>query len=407
MPGAGFVRYAIGPITGKRCEGVAGGMRLRSNTPFHRVPPFGPRTRGSQALEFDRDGWLPRSSGPKGALPDVRARRWIDVGGEVTVFIIRRLMQSAVVVFALTLVVFFSINIIGNPVDILIDPECDQECYRKAMENFGLDRPIHEQYFVFLENAVQGDFGDSFLNKIPATELIVERLPASLELAIFAMLITLVIGIPAGMWSGLRPESPSGKLIMGGSIVGFSLPGFWVGLMLIIIFSVELDLLPSTGRGETVEVLGIRISLLTLNGLSHLVLPAITLSLYHTALIMRLTRAGVREVVLVDFIKFAHAKGLAARRVVFVHVLKNILIPVVTVLGLEFGGLLAYGVVTETIFAWPGMGKLLIDSINILDRPVVVAYVMFIVLLFITINLLVDILYSVLDPRVRIEGMGK
>ena len=325
----------------------------------------------------------------------------------MTVFVIRRLMQSAVVVFALTLVVFLSINVIGNPVDILIDPECDQECYRKAMENFGLDRPIHEQYFTFLTNAAQGDFGDSFLNKIPATELIVERLPASLELAIFAMLITLVIGIPAGMWAGLKPESRSGKLIMGGSIVGFSLPGFWVGLMLIIIFSVELDLLPSTGRGETVEVLGIRVSLLTLNGLSHLVLPAVTLSLYHTALIMRLTRAGVREVVLVDFIKFAHAKGLAARRVVFVHLFKNILIPVVTVLGLEFGGLLAYGVVTETIFAWPGMGKLLIDSINILDRPVVVAYVMFIVLLFITINLLVDILYSVLDPRVRIQGMGK
>ena len=185
----------------------------------------------------------------------------------MTVFVIRRLMQSAVVVFALTLVVFLSINVIGNPVDILIDPECDQECYRKAMENFGLDLPIHEQYFTFLTNAVQGDFGDSFLNKIPATELIVERLPASLELAIFAMLITLVIGIPAGMWAGLKPESPSGKLIMGGSIVGFSLPGFWVGLMLIIIFSVELDLLPSTGRGETVEVLGIRVSLLTLNGL--------------------------------------------------------------------------------------------------------------------------------------------
>ena len=382
-------------------------MRLRLNPPFHRVEFARASDAREQALGIECEGWPAQSRAPEGAVRDRRARQITGGGREVTVFIIRRLMQSVVVVFALTLVVFLSINIIGNPVDILIDPECDQECYRKAMENFGLDRPIHEQYFVFLGNAVHGDFGDSFLNKIPATELIVERLPASLELAIFAMLITLVIGIPAGMWAGLKPESPSGKLIMGGSIVGFSLPGFWVGLMLIIIFSVELDLLPSTGRGETVEVLGIRISLLTLNGLSHLILPAVTLSLFHTALIMRLTRAGVREVVLVDFIKFAHAKGLAARRVVFVHVMKNILIPVVTVLGLEFGGLLAYGVVTETIFAWPGMGKLLIDSINILDRPVVVAYVMFIVLLFITINLLVDILYSVLDPRVRIESMGK
>ena len=322
----------------------------------------------------------------------------------MTVFLIHRLLQSVLVVFIITLLIFLSVNVIGNPVDILIDPECDQACRAQAIKNLGLDRPLHEQYGVFLWNAVHGDLGESFLTKVPATVVILQRLPASLELAGCAMVIALVFGVPLGMWAGLKPETAGAKLIMGGSILGFSVPGFWLALILIIIFSVELGWVPSTGRGATVEFLGLQFSFLTLNGLHHLILPAFTLSLYHMALLIRLVRAGVRETVFLDFIKFAHAKGLRRFRVVSVHLLKNILIPVVTVLGLEFGGLLAYAVVTETVFAWPGMGKLLLDSINILDRPVIVAYVVLITLMFIAINLIVDVAYSLLDPRVRLIG---
>ena len=325
----------------------------------------------------------------------------------MTVFIIRRMLQSTVIVFTMTVLVFFGVNVIGNPVDILINPDCDQQCFRDAVKTLGLDLPIHEQYFKFLHNLLTGDLGRSFVLGVPAIQLIVQRMPATIELAACAMLITVLVGVPLGMWAGLRPESLSGRIIMGGSILGFSLPSFWVGLMLIIVFSVQLGWLPTTGRGDTVDVFGVAFSFLTLDGLSHLVLPAVNLSLFFTALIIRLTRSGMRETLLVDFVKFARAKGLTVRRVLFVHVLKNILIPVITVLGLELGGVIAFAVVTETIFAWPGMGKLLIDSIEVLDRPVVVGYLMIIVFVFIVINLLVDIVYSVLDPRVRIADMQR
>jgi len=325
----------------------------------------------------------------------------------MTVFIIRRILQSSLIVFTMTLIVFFGVNVIGNPVDILINPDCDQQCFRDAVKTLGLDLPIHEQYFKFLRNLLNGDLGRSFVLGVPAIHLIVQRMPATVELAACAMLMTVLVGIPLGMWAGLRPESLSGRIIMGGSILGFSLPSFWVGLMLIIVFSVQLGWLPTTGRGDTVDVMGVRFSFLTLDGLSHLFLPALNLALFHISLMIRLTRAGMRETLLVDFVKFARAKGLSVRRVLFVHVLKNILIPVITVLGLELGGVIAFAVVTETIFAWPGMGKLLIDSIEVLDRPVVVGYLMIIVFVFIVINLLVDIVYSVLDPRVRIADMQR
>ena len=325
----------------------------------------------------------------------------------MTVFLIQRLMQSIVVLFIITMLIFLSVNVIGNPVDILIDPECDQACRELAIRNLGLDRPLPEQYGLFLWRALHGDLGESFLMKIPATQLILERLPASLELALCAMFLALFAGIPMGMWAGMKPDTTSAKVIMGGSILGFSVPGFWIGLILIIIFAVELGWLPSSGRGATIELLGMRFSLFTANGLWHLALPAFTLSLYHMALIVRLVRAGVRETVHLDFIKFAQAKGLTPLRVLLVHLLKNILIPVVTILGLEFGGLMAYAVVTESVFAWPGMGKLLLESINILDRPVIVAYVILITFMFITINLMVDMLYSVLDPRVRLGGSSR
>jgi peptide/nickel transport system permease protein len=218
------------------------------------------------------------------------------------------------------------------------------------------------------------------------------------------MLIAIGFGIPLGLYAGLKPDSWVSKSIMAGSILGFSLPTFWVGLMMIMVFSVQLGWLPSSGRGETVEFLGVQWSILTANGWQHLLLPAVNLALFKLSLLIRLTRAGTREAILQDYVRFARAKGLPMRRVVGVHILKNIMIPIVTVIGLEFGSVVAFSIVTETIFAWPGMGKLLIDSINVLDRPVVVAYLLVIVTLFIVINLIVDLLYSSLDPRVRLTG---
>jgi peptide/nickel transport system permease protein len=225
-----------------------------------------------------------------------------------------------------------------------------------------------------------------------------------MELALMAMLIAIVLGIPLGLYAGLKPDAAFAKIIMAGSILGFSLPTFWVGLMLIMIFAVQLGWLPSTGRGETVLFLGLQWSIFTWDGLRHLLMPAFNLALFQLSLLIRLTRAGTREAVLQDYVKFARAKGLAMRRVIGLHVLKNIMIPIVTVIGLEFGSVLAFSIVTETIFAWPGMGKLLIDSINVLDRPVIVAYLLVIVFVFVMINLVVDVLYSALDPRVRLTG---
>src|SRR5690606_10207630 len=238
----------------------------------------------------------------------------------------------------------------------------------------------------------------------PAIQLILERLPATLELAFAAMVLAIVFGIPLGLVAGLRPHSMLGRSIMAGSILGFSLPTFWVGLVLIMVFSVHLGWLPPNGRGETTLLLGVPVSFLTLDGLAHLAMPAINLALFKLSLLVRLTRASTREAALQDYVKFARAKGLGRGRVIGVHILKNIMIPIVTVIGLELGSVIAFAIITESIFAWPGTGKLLIDSINQLDRPVIVAYLMVIVTIFIAINFIVDVLYSLLDPRVRLGG---
>jgi peptide/nickel transport system permease protein len=309
------------------------------------------------------------------------------------VFIVRRIIQSLVVVLVMSLVVFVGVHVVGDPVHILISDDMTQEEIDAFIRRLGLDRPVHEQYFHFLANAVRGDLGNSFVHGEPALKLILQRMPATLELAFAAFLLAIVFGIPLGMYAGLKPDSAASRAIMAGSILGFSLPTFWVGLMLIMVFAVMLGWLPSTGRGD----------FMTWEGLRHLALPAFNLALFKMALVTRLARAGTREAALQDYVKFARAKGLSPSRVVLVHVLKNILVPVVTVLGLELGGLIAFSVVTETVFAWPGMGKLLIDSIQRLDRPVVVAYLVITVLMFIVINLIVDILYSMLDPRVRLK----
>ncbi len=311
-------------------------------------------------------------------------------------------MQAGVVVLLMSFLVFSGVFLVGDPVDILISDEADEEDRERAIAGLGLDKPFHMQYLLFLRGALRGDLGESFIFEEPALLLIVERMPATMELALFALLIAVVIGIPLGMLAGFRPESITAKTIMSGSILGFSLPSFWVGIMMMVLFAVHLGWLPSTGRGPTSEWFGVEVSFTSWKGISYLLMPAINLSLFKLALVIRLARAGTREVVHQDYIKFARAKGLSGRRIVLLHVLKNIMIPVVTVLGLEFGGLVAFSIVTETVFAWPGMGKLLIDSIGMLDRPVIVAYLMIIVFLFVIINLVVDILYSILDPRVRL-----
>jgi len=321
----------------------------------------------------------------------------------MTAFIIRRLMQSGAVVFVMAVIVFFGVNVIGDPIDMLINPEADQEEIDKAIRALGLDRPIGEQFIFFLKNAIRGDLGKSFIFGEPALQLIVQHMPATMELAFFSMFLTIVIAIPLGLFAGLYPDATLSRIIMGSSILGFSLPTFWVGLMMIMVFAVMLGWLPSTGRGETATFLGITSSIWTWDGLTHLILPAINLALLKMALAIRLTRAGVREAMQQDYIKFARAKGLRWGRIVRLHLLKNIMIPVITVLGLELGNTIAFSVVTESIYAWPGMGKLLIDSVLQLDRPVIVAYLIMIVLIFIFINLVVDIVYTLLDPRVRLE----
>ncbi len=319
-------------------------------------------------------------------------------------WLIRRLIQAAFVILAVTIIVFLGVHLIGNPVDILIPPGADQAERARAIAALGLDKPLWQQYLVFLVQAVHGSLGTSYVYAEPALRLIGERLPATFELTLIAMLLSVLLGLPLGLYTGLHPDSVPSRVIMAASVLGFSLPSFWVGLMLIMVFSVQLGWLPSSGRGATAMLFGIPWSFLTLDGLRHLVLPALNLALFNIAMMLRLTHAGVCETMPMDFIKFARAKGLAPRRVVGVHVLKNILIPIITVLGMEFGSTMAYAVVTETVFAWPGTGKLIIDSISVLDRPVIVAYLMIIALLFALINLVVDVLYTVLDPRVRLGG---
>jgi peptide/nickel transport system permease protein len=318
------------------------------------------------------------------------------------VYLIRRLAQSILVLLVMAVLVFIGIFAVGNPVDVLINPEADLQEQQATIERLGLDLPLHEQLFVFMGNAVKGDFGRSFLHGEPAMEIILTRLPATMELAVVALAISLVFGVLFGLWAGLKPYAVSGKTIMAGSILGFSLPNFWQGLMLILIFAVFLGWLPAGGRGETTEFLGMRVSFLTADGWSHILLPALNLAIFKMCLVIRLARAGTREAALQDYVKFARAKGLSPRRIVLVHILKNIMIPVVTVVGLELGSMIAFAVVTETVFAWPGIGKLLIDSIVNLDRPVVVAYLVLTVFMFVIINLTVDLIYSVLDPRVRL-----
>ena len=320
------------------------------------------------------------------------------------VFLLRRLAQSVFVLIAMMVVVFFGVYMIGNPVDILISPDATPAEIEETMARFGFDQPVYIQFLKFVGNALQGDLGRSFVHGEPAVQLILSYMPATLELALLGLIFSIAIGVPLGVYAGYKADRWQGRAIMTGSIFGFSLPNFWVGMLLILIFAVELRWLPSTGRGETVEVLCLRLSIFSSNGLQYMILPALTLALYKASLVTRLARAGTQEALMQDYVKFARAKGISETRILFVHVLKNIMIPIITVLGLELGSMIAFAVVTETVFAWPGMGKLLIDSITTLDRPVIVAYLMLTVLIFIIINFAVDVIYTLLDPRVRVKG---
>lgn len=319
-------------------------------------------------------------------------------------FIIQRLLQAILVMAVMSVVVFAGIYSIGNPLEILIPPEATQDVRERTIARFGLDRPVVEQYFLYIRNLLQGDLGRSYIYNEPVLQLISGRLPATIELVLVSVLGALVIGVPLGMLAGYRPEAMSSRVIMAVSILGFSVPTFWVGLILILTFAVELGWLPSGGRGDTAQLFGTAWSFLTLNGWSHLALPAINLALFKLAIMIRLARAGTREIMLGDTVKFARAAGLSEWTIMSRHVLKLISIPIVTVFGLELGSTLAFAVVTETIFSWPGVGKLIIDSIKNLDRPVMMAYLMLTAGLFVTINLVVDLVYALLDPRLRRGG---
>jgi len=315
-------------------------------------------------------------------------------------FLLSRVLQAVGLMLLISVFVFLGVNAIGNPIDVLIGQDVTEQMRQDAIRSLGLDQPLFWQYVAFAGRFLHGDFGQSFVFNLPVMTLIMQRLPATLELTAMAMAIAIGLGIPLGILAGYKPHSVIARLIMAASIIGFSMPSFWFGLVLILTFAVDLGWLPPGGRGETIEIFGVGWSFLTLDGLSHLLLPAINLSLFKLSLLIRLARAGTREIMLTDVVKFARATGQSELSILRRHVLRLIAIPMVTVIGLEFGSTLAFAVVTETIFSWPGIGKLIIDSIMSLDRPVMVAYLMLAALLFVLINLIVDIAYAVLDPRV-------
>jgi peptide/nickel transport system permease protein len=315
--------------------------------------------------------------------------------------LIGRLFQAALVMLVISALVFAGVYAVGNPIDVLIGPDVTQEIRQQTIERYGLDQPLWLQYLAFLKRLMAGDLGTSFVFNMPVLDLILSRLPATLEIALLAVLAATLIGVPVGMLAGWRPHHPLSRLAMGVSVLGFSVPTFWIGLVLILVFAVWLGWLPAGGRGPTVAWLDIEWSVLTAEGWKHLLLPTVNLALFKMAMMMRLARASTRELMLSDTVRLARATGQSEATIMRRHVLRLISIPIVTVFGLELGATLAFAVVTETIFSWPGAGKLIIDSIQALDRPVMVGYLMLVALLFTTINLVVDLVYALLDPRLR------
>ena len=319
------------------------------------------------------------------------------------VFILRRLLQALVVMLTVAFLAFMLFQYVGDPVSSLLGQDATQEQRDQLRRDLGLDQPFPVQFAAFVGNAVQGEFGISLRQGQRVSTLIASRLPATLELSVVAAVMALAIGIPLGVYAALRRGSFGSQVAMMVSLLGVSLPTFLIGILLILVFSVFLGWLPSFGRGDTVQVGSWDTGLLTLDGLQHLVLPALTLAVFQLALIMRLVRAEMLEVLRTDYIKFARARGLRDRAVHFGHALKNTLVPVITITGLQLGGLIAFAIVTETVFQWPGMGLLFIQAVQFADIPVMAAYLCLIALIFVVINLAVDLLYFAVDPRLRIE----
>ena len=322
-------------------------------------------------------------------------------------FILRRLLQSVAVLLAVGLVSFFLFRYVGDPINAMVGQDTSQQERDALREKLGLNDPAPVQFFHFLANAAQGKFGLSYRTSEPVSRMILERLPATLDLSFCASLFVLLFGIPMGVYTGLYPRHWSSRLLQAVSLIGVSLPTFLIGILLILFFSVILHWLPSFGRGQTVDVGGWTTNFLTLKGLEALILPSITLGLFQLTLIMRLVRSEMLEVMRTDYIKFARARGLTNRAINFGHALKNTLVPVITVAGLQLGALIAFALVTETVFAWPGVGQLFIQSVQFSDIPVMAAYLMLIGLLFVVINLVVDLLYFAVDPRLRGGGAAR
>lgn len=318
-------------------------------------------------------------------------------------FVMRRLLQAVLVMLAVAFVAFLLFQYVGDPVAQMLGQDATPEDRARLRADLGLDRPFFVQFGHFAGNAVQGDFGISLRQGRKVATLIQERLPATLELAFAAALIAICVGIPMGVYTALRRNSWLSQFLLAASLIGVSLPTFLIGILLILVFAVQLGLLPSYGRGDTVALGWWTTGLLTANGWTHLILPAITLSLFQLTLIMRLVRSEMLEVLRTDYIKFARARGLTNRAVHFGHALKNTLVPVITITGLQLGGIIAFAIVTETVFQWPGMGLLFIQSVQFADIPVMAAYLCLIALVFVLINLIVDLLYFAVDPRLRIE----
>ena len=316
-------------------------------------------------------------------------------------YTLQRLMQAFVVMLVISALVFIGVYAVGNPIDVMISPDVTQQIREQTIKAYGFDQPLWRQYLTFIQKLATGDFGRSFVYNMPVLDLITSRLPATLEITLAAVIGATLIGVPLGMYAGYAPDTLLSKIVMAVSVLGFSVPTFWIGLILIFTFAVSLGVLPAGGRGETISLFGVEWSFFTPNGLKHMLLPSLNLALFKLALMIRLARAGTREVMLTDTVRFARAAGESEWTILRRHVLRLIAIPLVTVFGLEFGSTLAFAVVTETIFSWPGVGKLIIDSISTLDRPVMVAYLMLVALLFIVINLTVDLAYVALDPRLR------
>jgi len=321
----------------------------------------------------------------------------------VIAFIAQRILQGLFVLLVVALVSFVLFQYVGDPVLFILGQDATQDQVDLLRRELGLDSPVVVQFVHFLGNAVQGEFGMSLRQQISVSTLIAERLPATLELAFVAAVIALVIGIPMGVYAAIRRGSALAQVFMAISLLGVSLPTFLIGIFLILIFSVGLGVLPSFGRGEVVSVGGFTTGLFSWAGIRHLILPALTLAIFQLTLIMRLVRTEMLEVLRTDYIRFARARGLSARAINFGHALKNTLVPVITITGLQLGGLIAFAIITETVFQWPGMGLLFIQAVNFADIPVMAAYLCLISLIFVLINLLVDLLYFAVDPRLRVR----